>query len=218
MLLFTHPVFLHLSPLLIIGCFLISFRHWLQARYSQVFVIYLGLAGLSILTARAAQGLALSPKLALLSGICIPALYGLLYVGFEIVRSLRSPYRAVAQPYRPSAWRQWVGGTVGGCVGGITGSSLGALFGLMLFLVTPLLTLDLGWQLNQTVQRWMEWSTALFGLLGLLLGLLVGWGRLNFKQLGDRVLIALTIQSFLLTTAVKRLLKLNPRSGQQPKD
>ncbi len=216
----THPVFLHLYPLLIIGCFIVSFRHWLQARGYQVFVIYFGLVGLSVLTATATQSWTHRTQIGLIGSICIPALYSLLYIGFEVTRSLRIPYRATPQAPPRQRWRQLVGSTLGGCVGGVTGSSLGALFGLGLFLAAPLLTLDLqlDWQMNQTVQRLMAWSTGLFGLLGIWLGLLAGWGRVNFKQFGDRVLIALTIQSFLIATAVKRLLRFRVGPGSQNKD
>ncbi|MFM7426355.1 MAG: hypothetical protein ACKO7W_15400 [Elainella sp.] len=207
MLFSIPPILLRFCPLLIVGCFLISFRHWLQARGYQVVAIYLGLSGLSILTAGAVQGLAANTPMGLISRIWIPALYSLIYVSFEVSRSLRSPYRATPQLQRPQSWRL-ISGTIGGCVGGITGSSLGALVGLLLLLAAPLLTLDLhlGWQMNQAGQRLLEWTTALFGLLGILLGLLVGWGRVNFKQFGDRLLIGLTIQSFLIAAEIRRLL------------
>jgi hypothetical protein len=211
-----HPALLYFYPLLIIGCVLISFRHWLRARGWMMTLVCGSLYLLTLLT-HAVTRRVTGPELAiLLGGMVSPALYALLYVCFEIVRGLRAPYGHRSSAYLGtkrirSKWHQVLKSTFGGCVGGVTGSSLGVLVGILLFVISPLvaplmaLDVNLSWQINQTVQRLVEWSTALFGLLGMLAGGLAGWGCFNYRRVGDKLLIYLTIHGFLVASIVKRL-------------
>lgn len=202
------PVLSYLCPLLIIGCFLVSFGHWVNAKGYTALTIY----SLSIFTHALIKALAVSAEqAALIGGIIAPALYGLFFVGLGAVRSLRIPYgRSIlpVQPKRQGRAQQLITSTLGGCVGSVTGSSLGAVVGLVLFIVAPVLALDanLSWQTHQ-IPWILAWSVGLFGTVGLLLGVLVGWGAVNLKQLGDWVLIYITIQGFLAFSAGRRLLR-----------
>jgi hypothetical protein len=211
-MLYPDPVLLYLCPLLIIGCLLISFRHWLRAKGGAGLLVYLSLYLLSLFTyAVAKKGIGLELA-APIGGIVAPALYGLLYVCFEVIRGLRAPYGYRSLAYlrtRPSSrWRQILKSSFGSCVGAITGSSLGVLFGMLLFgLSLVIADVNLSWQnqqINQTGLSLVEWSTALFGLSGMLAGGLAGWGCFNYRRLGDRLLIYLTIHGFLVAAVVRR--------------
>jgi hypothetical protein len=201
------PVLSYFCPLVIIGCFLISFGHWLHAKGYTAITIY----SLSIFThAIIRPTVASAEQAALIGGFFAPAIYGLGFVGLGLVRTLRLPYGRRALPARAKRRGQFQQGLTSAiaCVGGVTGISLGAVVGLALFLVAPVLALDVSliWQ-HQTLPRILRWSMSLFGSVGLLVGLLTGWGAFNFKQVGDRLLIYATIQGFLTLSACKRLLK-----------
>ncbi len=202
------PILSYFCPILIIGCFLISFGHWLYAKGYTAIAIY----SLSIFTHSLIKTTAASAEVAaLIGGFFAPAVYGLGFVCLGAVRTLQLPYghRMSANVKRLGKLPQWLTGAVSGCAGGVTGLSLGAVIGLVLFLIAPVLALDrhLSWQMHQTLLRILSWSMVLFGGFGVLLGLLAGYGAVNFKYLGDKLLIYATIQSFLTRSACNRLLK-----------
>ncbi|MBW4467424.1 MAG: hypothetical protein KME07_18515 [Pegethrix bostrychoides GSE-TBD4-15B] len=202
------PVLSYFCPLLIIGSLLISFGHWLYAKgYIAIAVYSLSIFTHSLMRATVAS----AEQAAIIGGFLAPAVYGLGFVCFGAVRALRLPYGRTApvRIQRRGRLQQLMASAIGGGVGIVTGASLGAVAGLALFLVAPLLALNanLGWQVEQSLPRVLAWNIELFGIVGFVLGLLSGWGLFNFKHLGDRILIYVTIQGFVAASAGRRLLK-----------
>lgn len=201
------PGFNFLGPGLILVCFLVSFRHWLHAKWYAAGAIY----ALSLLTYAVVQRATQQPDWsALLGGILAPAFYSVLFVCCGIVRILRSPYGfrlSSARPAAPRGWPRLLRGAIGGCVGGVTGAALGIMFSFGLILLFPLPSsgFSLSWQSVQTFDSLVRSSVLFGGAIGIGLGLLTGWGYLNQKQLGDRLLVYLTIHCFLVVTLLKRL-------------
>lgn len=203
-------VIAYFFPLLIVGCFLISFRPWLHAKWYVVVSVYV----LSIVTYTIARSASQPADAALIGGILAPALYSFLFVCFGLVRALRVPYgyrmqHSVRSIRRPNQMLRLVKGAVGGCAGGITGSSLGVLFSFLLIILFPLFSSHqfFSWQYIKTFPNLINGNILIFGTTGTSLGALTGWGCINQKQLGDKILIGLTILAFVIVAALKRILK-----------
>lgn len=201
----------YLCPLLIVGCFLISFRPWLHAKEYVLLSIYT----LSVFTYAVIRTATGDVELAaIVGGILAPTLYSVLFIGVGVLRVLRMPYShrtmlpAPAQP-RPNRLRQFLKGAVGGCVGAVTGSTLGVLLSLCLLIITFLLAsgLNIVWHYNRGVQYIVDSIVFISGLIGIGLGLLAGLGCFNPRRLGDRLLIHLTIHLFVVNSILKRILK-----------
>lgn len=198
-------------PLLIVGCFLISFRHWLHAKGYVLISIY----ALSVFTYVVIQTATGDAELsALVGGILAPTLYSVLFVCFGVLRVLRMPYshRIVSRPsvqFGSNKLTRFLKGAMGGCVGGVTGSTLGALLSIGLLIVTSLLAsgLNLSWYYNRGVQHIVDNIVFVSGFIGIGLGLLAGWGCFNLKQLGDKLIIHITIYLFVTASMLKRIFK-----------
>jgi hypothetical protein len=202
------PGFSYWMPILVLVCFLVSFRHWLHAKWYAAGAIY----ALSLFTYAVIKTVTQQPDWsALWGGILAPAFYSFLFVCGGIIRVLRSPYgfrmTAVPRSTPLTGLARLLRGAIGGCVGGITGSTLGAVFSFLLLLLFPLPSsgFSLSWQVVQTFDSLVRSSVLFCGTVGISLGLLIGWGYLNQKQLGDRFLVYLTIQWFLVTRLLKHL-------------
>jgi hypothetical protein len=215
----------YLCPLLIVGCFLISFRPWLHAKAYVALSIYV----LSLFTAAVAQRVMAQMVMAqmviadvklaaVVGGIFAPTLYSVLFVGVGLFRRWRMPYghrnsslplRPFNWPLRPNRLTRFLQGALGGCVGGVTGSTLGALLSIGLLMITSLLAsgLNITWYHNRGVQHIVDNIVMISGLLGVGLGLLAGWGFFNLKQLGDKLLIYATIHLFIVNSILKRIWK-----------
>lgn len=196
------------GPLLIVSCFIVSFWHWLHAKWYVAVAVYT-LSTFTYVIARA-----ISPDLmqaALVGGILAPAFYGCLFVGFGVFRLLRKPYgygifqRSVS---RQSRSIRLLKSMIGGCVGGVTGSTLGGLFSFLLVILfsLPSSSATLTFPDSAKLQPIVDSSVLFFGIVGISLGGLAGWGYLNQKQLSDQILISLTIQIFVLHSFLKRVL------------
>jgi hypothetical protein len=207
--LLAWPAFSYYAPLLILVCFVISFRHWLHARWYASGAIY----ALSLLTTGIVRTVSDAAELAgLVGGILAPALYGFLFVCFGVIRVLSTPYAQQFSRRRqtpPSGAVRLIQGAVGSCVGGVTGSTLGALLSALFILLFPLpsASATLDWQYIQPYHSVIGSSVTICGFIGVSLGGLMGWGYLNQRRLNERILISLTIQLFLLLAAFKRLLQ-----------
>jgi hypothetical protein len=211
------PIISHLCPLLIVGCFLLSFGHWLHAKWYVALTIYV-LSGFTNVVTRTVTGDL--EQAALVGGILAPALYGLLFVCFGALRVLRMPYGRInlsTAAIRPgNRLIRFLKGTIWGCVGGVTGSSLGALFSIFLLFLALLVTpgFNINWQNNQGVERIVDSSIMIFGSVGSGLGILTGWGVFNIKHLSNRILIRSSIHIFILLSMLKRFLA-RMSSGQK---
>lgn len=205
------PIISYFGPLLIVGCFLISFRDWLQAKRAVALSVYM----LAVFTHGIIQTVTGNVELAaLVGGILAPALYGILFVGLGIVRILQAPYghRNALQPVTDSHQTRsirFLKGVIGGWVGGVTGATLGALLSISLLVITSLLAsgLNLDWYYSHKVQHIVNQIVVLSGFVGFSFGILNGWGYLNLKRLGDKLIVHLTIYIFVVFTLLKRIFR-----------
>jgi hypothetical protein len=204
------PAFSQLLPLLIIGCFLLSFHHWLPIKWYTVILIY----GLSSFTWAVGKAIIHDAKLAALLGeIIVPACFSILFIGFGVLRRLQMPYGygMILRPARihSSKLVRVLQGAIGACVGGVTGSTLGALFSILLlflaFLASPGANFDL--QAFHKIHGVIDGSIIAFGSVGTSLGGLAGWGYFNLRRLGDKFLIYLTINVFIAASVTKAIIK-----------
>lgn len=205
------PIISYFGPLLIVGCFLISFRDWLQAKRAVALSVYV----LAVFTHSVIQTVTGNAELAaLVGGILAPTLYGILFVCLGIVRILQVPYshrHAFQQMvyFQPNRSVRFLKGAIGGCVGGVTGSTLGALLSISLLMVTSLLAsgLNLSWNYSQNVQHIVNKIVLLSGFIGCSFGALNGWGYLSLKYLGDKLIVHLTIYIFVIIAILKQFFR-----------
>lgn len=204
------PNFSYLAPLPIIGCFLVSFRHWLSRKWLIAGIIY----ALSLCTGVAIASMSQRTELvAIGGGILAPAFYGLLFVCSSVIRILRRPYGHQAFPSRKPRTQNQVlrllQGAFGGLIGGVTGSTLGALFSLCLIFLLSLPFLSIDYQLGyiRNFHSLIDGSILLFGCFGVGVGTMTGCGYVNHRQLGDRFLIGLTINLYVIVLLLKRTIR-----------
>lgn len=202
------PNFSELTPILIIACFWISFRHWLPAKGSIPIALY----GLSILTGTIAKAITHSAELgAVTGGILAPAFYSILLICFGIARIVQRPYgHRLASAHTSRATHPFIRllkGAIGGFIGGMTGSTLGALFSALLLLLFPLASpgYSFDWQHTHNLPAFISHSVLFFGAAGISLGILAGYGAINYRQLGDRLLFSCAIYLYVWVSLLKQM-------------
>ncbi|NJO79535.1 MAG: hypothetical protein HC827_14140 [Cyanobacteria bacterium RM1_2_2] len=116
-------------PLLIVTSLWVSFGQWLTAKRRTAAIVYV----FSVFTYAIAKTTALPlSQAATVGGIIAPTLYGLLFIGFGIARTLRQPYGHHWQRSyirRSKQLKRWMDGVFGACIGGIAGATIGVLVG-----------------------------------------------------------------------------------------
>lgn len=200
------PILSYGCPLLIIGCFLVSFRHWLQAKWYGALYIY----SLSIFTYAIIKTVTREVEpAALIGGVLAPAFYSFCFVCYGAVRSLRMPYgygRTVRSTVSPRKPMLLLRGAIGGCVGGVTGAALGMLFSLLLLMLLPLFAGTAHQQILGSMQQAADNGIFLFGLIGVGVGGLAGLNCFSLKQVSDRLLIYSAIHLYVIRSSIKRFL------------
>ncbi len=204
------PNFSYLAPLLIIGCFLISFRYWLDGKWYVAAAIY----GLSIFTAAVVQTVSHSAELAaVVGGVLAPTLYSLIFLCLGIIRVLHSPYGKWfsslnrSRPANPGI--RLLQGAIGGLIGGMTGSTMGGLLSVLLLLLFPLASpgFSFDWHRISNFHTFINHIILFCGGAGISLGIMTGYGLINQKQVGDRLLIGLAIHLYVLISLLKQMLR-----------
>jgi hypothetical protein len=202
-------------PLIIIGCWLLAFGEWLYPRWRSAGLTY-ALSLLTVPFSHRAVNLDL-PESAIIGGIVVPAICGLLLVVSGSLRMLNSPSRmpgqrrSVSSDSYPAA--RLGRGLLGACVGGILGLLLGLLFSLLLLALLSLLDILSSYPSSESsndmlITAILDSGIYTFGILGMILGGCIGLDWLNLQQIHQRFLISAVICSALMMRTVRSVLQI----------
>lgn len=197
-------------PLPIVTSLWVSFGQWLTAKRRTAAMVYV----FSVFTYAVARTTALPlSQAAIVGGIIAPALYGLLFIGFGIARTLRMPYGHHWQRRyltRSHQLKRWVEGVLGACIGGITGATIGVLLGylLIVFVYSLMFLLAHSFQVQANLQL-VDFSVYGIGFIGSTLGFLTGVGFINWQRFSERSLICLVIYVSFIAMMIKRTLRVS---------
>ncbi|WP_416672472.1 hypothetical protein [Egbenema bharatensis] len=202
-------------PLIIIGCWLLAFGEWLYPRWRSAGLTY----ALSLLTVPFSHRVANLdlPESAIIGGIVVPAICGLLLVVSGSLRTLNSPshFAGSRRSVRFHAYSTtWLGrGLLGIGIGGVLGLSLGLLFSLLVLALLSLLNVLAIYPTadganDSLITAVLDGGIYTFGILGVVLGGCIGLDWLNLPQIHQRLLISAVICSALMMRTARRLFQI----------
>jgi hypothetical protein len=226
--LFPPALVASICPLIIIGCLLLAFGEWLYPKWRSAGLTY-ALSLLAVPLASQAVNLDWRES-AIVGGIVVPAICGLLLVVDGSMRTLNAPRHSLGRSAQgrsvqmrsfwlrlthslPNSFVKLGRGLLGSCVGGVLGFALGLLVSLVVLALLSLLALlpvhDSTGEMNERfITAVLNGGIYTFGSLGLVVGGCIGLGQLNLQRLHQRVLITIVICSALMMQTARNIFQI----------